>query len=390
MFSGIGGLELGLEWTGGFETLWQVEYDEFASRILAKHWPDVRRYRDVREVTGIYSDTKCKQRDTGRESISGLSAEDINRNYIQEVDLLCGGFPCQDVSLAGRRAGFGDGTTRSGLWYEFARIISEIKPRWVLAENVPGLLSADDGWAFGKVLGDLASLGYNVWWDCIPAAACGAPHRRDRVFIVGRRTVPLADSSVVIDGRGGGSAENSASSSRRNDNTRGSGRNDHESQSKVAGQDVANTSSQQIRDKRKDDTDGARGPGADDARQDGSGQSLADTTQQRVNVETVKGTGGLSQQSGGSGSIKSDTDSERCIHGETKESRNAEPSAKNDTGNPLEWWLSLTDLDRVVDGISFKLEHGQDRLRCLGNAVVPQVAYVVGSWILEAERTQAE
>ena len=155
LFSGIGGLELGLEWTGGFVTKWQVECDDYCNRVLERRWPDVRRYRDVREV---------------------------GRHNLEPVDLICGGFPCQDVSLAGKRAGL-DGK-RSTLWGEFARIIGEIRPGWVLAENVPGLLSSDDGRFFGNILRDLATCGYDAEWDCIPAAAVGAPHRRDRIFIV--------------------------------------------------------------------------------------------------------------------------------------------------------------------------------------------------------------
>ena len=154
LFAGIGGLDLGLE-RAGMKCAWQVEIDDYANKVLAKHWPDVDRFRDVREC----------------------GAENL-----RAVDLIYGGFPCQDVSLAGKRAGLeGERTT---LWSEFARIIRELKPRWVLAENVPGLLSSDGGRFFGNVLRDLAALGYVVEWDCIPAAAVGAPHRRDRVFIV--------------------------------------------------------------------------------------------------------------------------------------------------------------------------------------------------------------
>jgi len=154
LFSGIGGLELGLE-RAGMQVKWQVEIDDYCNKVLATHWPDVVRFRDVREV---------------------------GAHNLDPVDLICGGFPCQDVSLAGKRLGLeGERTT---LWSEFARLIREIRPRWVLAENVPGLLSSDSGRFFGQVLGDLAASGYDAEWDCIPAAAVGAPHRRDRVFIV--------------------------------------------------------------------------------------------------------------------------------------------------------------------------------------------------------------
>jgi len=154
LFAGIGGIDLGLE-RAGMACKWQVEIDDFCNKVLAKHWPDVRRYRDVREV---------------------------GKHNLEPVDLIAGGFPCQDVSLAGKRAGL-EGK-RSTLWSEFFRIICEINPRWVLAENVRGLLSSDNGQFFGNILRDLASIGYYAEWDCLPAAFFGAPQLRHRVYII--------------------------------------------------------------------------------------------------------------------------------------------------------------------------------------------------------------
>lgn len=156
LFSGIGGFSLGLERTGGFETVAFCEIEEFPRRVLAKHWPEVPCYHDVRDLT----------------------ADTLRRDGIA-VDVICGGFPCQDISLAGDGAGL-DGE-RSGLWSEFARLIGELGPRYVLVENVAALLSR----GLDRVLRDLASLGYNAEWHCIPASALGAPHRRDRIWIVG-------------------------------------------------------------------------------------------------------------------------------------------------------------------------------------------------------------
>lgn len=155
LFSGIGGFSLGLERTGGFETVAFCEIEEFPRRVLHKHWPDVPCYRDVRELTA-----------------AKLAADGI------AVDCICGGFPCQDISLAGNGEGLAG--KRSGLWFEYARLIGEIRPRFVLVENVAELL--DRG--MGVVLGSLASLGYGAWWDCIPASAVGADHERDRVWII--------------------------------------------------------------------------------------------------------------------------------------------------------------------------------------------------------------
>jgi len=153
LFAGIGGIELGLECTGGFRTVWQVEIDDYARQVLAKHWPDVRRCGDVRTFpTEPVDEWGC--------------------------DLICGGFPCQDISSAGKRAGI-DGE-RSGLWSEYVRIIRTIRPRFVLVENVSALLAR----GMDRVLGDLAEGGYDAEWHCLPAAAFGAYSIRDRVFIL--------------------------------------------------------------------------------------------------------------------------------------------------------------------------------------------------------------
>jgi len=150
LFSGIGGLDLGLE-RAGWECRWQVEIDSFCRRVLTKHWPDVPKYEDVKVLDG---------------------------SELEPVDLLAGGFPCQDVSHAGTRVGL-DGA-RSGLWVEFARLVRVVRPRLVLVENVPGLF----GRGFGTVLGDLAALGCDAEWGVLSACMFGAPHARERVFIV--------------------------------------------------------------------------------------------------------------------------------------------------------------------------------------------------------------
>lgn len=150
LFSGIGGFDLGLE-RAGFHTSWFCEQDDYCTRVLNRHWPRVPVYPDVTTLTA---------------------------GEVEPVDVLCGGFPCQDLSLAGKGAGI-DGA-RSGLWSEFARLIGELRPRYVVVENVPALLSR----GIWRVLGDLAEIGYDAEWDCLPASAFGAPHRRDRIWIV--------------------------------------------------------------------------------------------------------------------------------------------------------------------------------------------------------------
>jgi DNA (cytosine-5)-methyltransferase 1 len=155
LFSGIGGFSLGLERTGGFETVAFCEIEPFPRRVLAKHWPEVPCYDDVRTLTA-----------------SRLAADGI------AVDAICGGFPCQDISVAGKGAGLAG--ERSGLWREYARLVGELRPRFVIVENVGALLSR----GLDAVLGSMAALGYDAEWHCIPAAYVGGRHIRDRVWIV--------------------------------------------------------------------------------------------------------------------------------------------------------------------------------------------------------------
>lgn len=155
LFSGVGGFDLGFD-RAGMECAGQVEYDEKARAVLARHWPDVKRMNDVREVKG---------------------------DEFGAIDVICGGFPCQDVSVAGRRAGLAG--ERSGLWFEFHRIIDRVKPGWVVIENVPGLLSSHGGRDFAVILRGLVECGYGVAWRILDAQYFGVPQRRRRVFIVG-------------------------------------------------------------------------------------------------------------------------------------------------------------------------------------------------------------
>lgn len=162
LFSGAGGLDLAVEEVFGGETVWQVEYEKAPSLVLAKRF-GVPNYGDVTKV---------------------------NWHEVPPVDILCGGFPCQDVSAAGLKRGIADGT-RSGLWSHFAEAIDILRPKYVVIENVKGLLSAKATGssgvpqrAMGRVLQDLSDIGYDARWITLPAAAVGAPHRRDRVFIL--------------------------------------------------------------------------------------------------------------------------------------------------------------------------------------------------------------
>lgn len=153
LFAGIGGIDLGLE-RAGWTCKWQVENDPYCLAVLRKHWPNIPKFGDVKQLDG---------------------------SELEPVDLICGGFPCQPVSCAGKRKAQAD---ERWLWPEFARIIRMVRPRFVLVENVPGILSANGGRAMGEVLGDLAACGYDAEWNRLSATSVGAPHLRERIFIV--------------------------------------------------------------------------------------------------------------------------------------------------------------------------------------------------------------
>ena len=159
LFAGIGGFTLGLE-RAGFETAAFCEIDPYAQKVLAKHWPGVPIYDDVRTITA-----------------ERLASDGIG------VDVITGGFPCQDISTAGKQAGIQDGT-RSGLWSECARLLGELRPQYAIFENVTNLLNGERGAWFKRVLWDISKVGYDAEWHCIPASELGANHHRDRVWIV--------------------------------------------------------------------------------------------------------------------------------------------------------------------------------------------------------------
>lgn len=152
LFAGIGGFDLGFE-RAGLTCSWQVELDPFCRKVLAKHWSAVRRWDDIRTFPPTPNDD-------------------------WSVDVICGGFPCQDISNAGKRAGI-DGE-RSGIWVEFARCVRILRPRFVVVENTGSIAVR----GLGRVLGDLSSLGFDAEWSIVSACSLGAPHTRERLFVV--------------------------------------------------------------------------------------------------------------------------------------------------------------------------------------------------------------
>ena len=183
-----GGFELGFE-RAGIETVLQAERDPWCLEVLARHWPGTERVNDVRSV-GVYDegdrwgDGKWQSGDRLVEDIASAPVGDgRKRQYAPaSIDLVYGGFPCQDLSVAGKRAGLGG--ERSGLWFEFERVLRELRPRWAVIENVPGLLSSNQGRDFGVLLDGLDELGFDVAWAILDAQHFGVPQRRRRLFIV--------------------------------------------------------------------------------------------------------------------------------------------------------------------------------------------------------------
>jgi len=288
LFAGIGGLDLGLE-LAGWRCRWQVEVDLFCQRVLATHWPHVARYGDIRHFP--LPDT-------------------------ERVDLICGGFPCQPVSIAGKRLAQAD---ERWLWPEFARLVRALRPRLVLVENVPGLL----GRGIGDVLGDLAACGYDAEWDCIPASAVGAPHRRDRVWIVAYTDEQRLEERRIYD-EGRADISNAAGSS-------GCG--------EVADADKSGLEERQ--------------------------RQPSDARQKRTPFE----------RDGEAEHERPVPDAGRTRHGLTQ----ARVFAGRYGVESVGWWAAEPDMGRVAHGIPARV----DRLRALGNAVVPQVAEWIGRRLME-------
>jgi DNA (cytosine-5)-methyltransferase 1 len=312
LFAGIGGFDLGFE-RAGMRCVWQVEIDPFCQKVLGKHWPLVRRHDDVRTFPPEpVDDWRC--------------------------DVICGGFPCQDISNAGRRAGI-EGE-RSGLWGEYARIIRVLRPHYVVVENVAALLVR----GLGRVLGDLAEGGYDAEWDCIPAAAVGAAHIRDRLFLVGTRDGANSDVGRFFNaGR--------TTTTRQAEGVQGSSqeRERVRTHAQPVGEVVADAAS----GRRQAGTGLRRDTGASGRRESlGGGEAVADSVghrlerhlQARDSVQTCFG-----------------IDAGRALAGAGEQGRR-------------EQWSTEPDVGRVAHGVPSRV----DRLRGLGNAVVPQVAEFIG------------
>ncbi|MCK5445006.1 MAG: DNA (cytosine-5-)-methyltransferase [Rhodospirillaceae bacterium] len=271
LFSGIGGFSLGLENTGGFETVAFCEIDPYAQKVLKKHWPDVPIFEDVKELKG---------------------------NEVGPIDLICGGYPCQPFSVAGERRGTEDDRH---LWPEVYRIVVAERPDWCLFENVVGHITM----GLDEVLSDLEAAGYTVWTFVIPAVAVDAPHRRDRVWIVGHRQREGLE------------------------------------------------------------------------RHAGHGNDRDQPGRQRENAPRPTGAPGLRIPVADANGLLP-PEPRRTRPGGAKSGNGSVPATRR---GDADYWLPESAVGRVANGIPRRV----DRLRCLGNAVVPQVVEMIGRAILEAE-----
>jgi DNA (cytosine-5)-methyltransferase 1 len=319
LFTGIGGIDLGLE-RAGFRVAWMCERDEYCQRVLEKHWPGVPIYDDATNLP-----------------------DDVER-----VDVITAGFPCQPVSYAGRRKAQDD---ERWLWPYVQDCISVLRPRGVLLENVPGLLTA----GFDDVIGGLAACGYDAEWDCIPAAAVGAPHLRDRIFVIAtpcdaatesenwRWDDPMADANdtgnrTSVSGTDGDGAPRDEGWHQQSLNQPGR-----------HGATVANTASM-------------------------SGHECDHPTRQlmepRQDEICQSGNGGWA------GLVANTERSRPREQGESQRPVNPAAGPAGQVHRPVHdrAWATEPDVGRVANGVPNRV----DRLRALGNAVVPQVAEYVG------------
>lgn len=335
LFAGIGGFDLGLE-RAGMSCQWQVEIEDYPTKILEKHWPEVHRERDIKECSG---------------------------ENLEPVDLICGGFPCQDISVAGTGAGLAG--ERSGLWYEMHRIISDIKPRWVVVENVAALLSR----GMDVVLRDLSQIGYDCEWHIIPASAVGAPHRRERVWIIARLRFGVSKEADAQR-----TNANRKRSHRKKKHVSGKTklRNKQDCESGQVGEDVPNANGvgrdcgRDNRKKRYLQRDEERNAAA----------PLSDRKQSQSDVREVRSI--LPHANGKRLEGKRANDDTK---GRQEERGQAGLCNREELRWYTSWWQAEPGVGRVAYGISRRV----DRLKGLGNAVVPQIVELIGRRIMEIE-----
>jgi DNA (cytosine-5)-methyltransferase 1 len=413
LFSGIGGFSLGLESTGGFETIAFVEKDDFCQKVLKKHWPNITIEGDIRNVKGD--------------------------KY--EADIITGGFPCQPFSVAGKRKGTDDDRY---LWDETIRVVRECKPRWFIGENVEGLININNGVVLRQVQTDLEKEGFEVQCLIIPASGIGAWHQRKRIWIMGY-SKHNGHSSTKIKGRNDKTNDNSekrknqtseferTSGPTNNGNVRmdvsnsdprfSIGKNEEIQTGRTStnngGEDVSNPNGNRKKwNKSKDgkrwwfesfnnskDVSNSESISSNDGRygddskekqiQLKAGRESSSTNVSNSKSErTRKNDQGLRESFGGingrEGTNVSNSNDKRLqrLNSESiiQEQELGFSTNKNDEGRET-WWQTQSRICGVPDGVSFELDKGRNnRIKSLGNSIVPQIVRQLGFAILEAEK----
>ena len=410
LFSGLGGFSLGLERTSHFKTIAFCDNDKFSKLILDKHWKGIKIYDDVREIT----------------------KEKFKEDGIPFPDIITGGFPCQPFSVAGKQKGTSDDRH---LWPEMFRIIKAFKPRYVIGENVRGIVNIQDGVVFETVCTDLESEGYEVQPFIIPAASVGAPHRRERVWIVavredvgdtqhngsstneiGRRneeinggTEKRENRSFKFEGTSGREDNENMENPRRTlrsrgelgaadeDETRKENADQLERSSSASRSNVADTESIESNvgglEQRQRERSGQREVGG------ASGSDATHTERERLQggYKRNKGEGRqiLPSEQHDRGEIRSEARRFSGVSGqadvadtvsERGRSRIAERQDAEDVRQPSQssntgWWDFEPNVGRVAHGVSGRVH----RLKGLGNSIVPQIAEEIGYALIKAE-----
>jgi DNA (cytosine-5)-methyltransferase 1 len=341
LFAGIGGFDLAARWMG-WETAWFSEIDPYASAVLAKHWPGVPNHGDI---------TK------------------IDFTQVEPVDMLCGGFPCQDISNAGKRKGIGG--ERSGLWSEYARAIGELRPRYVVVENVAALLVR----GLERVLGDLAALGYDAEWTVLSAADVGAPHLRERLWIT------AYPNGVEYEGSASAIGRTRAADLLADTQNVGARRRLQLPQGGESARDVADANEVGRRGGAWPQRESRRGESANRRQSVAhpAGERRGEARGLRCDEPTERASRGCedvadSERRPGEAQYEVRVLGEPHLEGATER--------HPDGGVSGDWqWAVEPDVGRVADGVPARV----DRLRGLGNAIVPQCALEIFRAIEAAE-----
>lgn len=324
LFSGIGGFDLAAEWTG-INNIFQVEINTFCLKVLKKNFPDVKKYKDIYDFDGT--------------------------KYKGAIDIISGGFPCQPFSVAGKRKSKRDDRY---LWDEMLRIIKEIKPEWVIAENVPGIISIEGGLVFEQILFDLESINYEIQPFLIPAVSKNAPHKRNRVWFVAHNKKTKCNGSGNTRARWSGfTNENSITTNSDSPSAKHTIQAKREKSSMCIG---ANTNPD-INNKRELQSEG-----------------VEQIIRGRISNENK---------------IVANSDlpsSSRFKRHRGKILQKYSPKRFSSRDWEKSWVQVATELCRVDDGLPKELDKNRkQRLMGLGNAIVPQIAYEIFKAILETK-----